>query len=136
MARYNTDGSSALAPSDDSYDEMGRDNTIQFPRNKIGYENEPDYSTLKGAQAEESSSPRQASPRSRAANAAKNAEDTAAGVQKAASAAGKFGSGNYVGAAKDALGAVSSFKNSTQGKDEKSKKHAAQKPKNAARRPV
>ena len=86
-------------------------------RQKIGYENEPDYSTLKGAQAQEQGQPNQpASPRARAAETAREAESAATGAKQAASAATKAGSGDYLGASKDALGTASSFKNSVGGK--------------------
>lgn len=102
--------------------------------NKIGYENEPDYSTLKGAQAEEAGELRQAKPsaRDQAANLAKNSEDVAAGAKKAGEAAAKFGSGDYVGAAKDAVGAVNKFTNATKGKEEKEKGSASSTLKKAA----
>ena len=50
---------------------MAGENT---PRNKIGYEGEPDYSTLRGAQDQDQGTIRQVSPRDRATSVANSAE--------------------------------------------------------------
>jgi len=61
------------------------------PKNKIGYENEPDYSTLRGAQAQEIDTPQQPSLRDKAANTAATAEQTATTAAAASKAVASGG---------------------------------------------
>ena len=91
------------------------------PKNKLGYENEPDYSTLKGAQAQED--PRQhaqsiAATAEQSATTAQKAESGATAVKSGTEAAAAFESGNYAKAVEKGIETIKHANNVT-GKNDK-----------------